>query len=151
MVRVNNFRSFSSFFGGNWALLKSSKNIFRWSGSTISEVSFFCFDIWDLLTSRKNNFPMVRTTNNLGSFSSFLLFEKCPPENHENTTFRAVLEPWGPRDRPWIQEHKILFRIALTRALYDQTARQLSAFYVPGKLSCSCLVFFWILAPLWFE
>ena len=55
-----------------------------------------------------------------------------PPENHEKTTFRAFLETKGPRDPPWMQERQILFRIALTRALYDQTAPQLCLFYVPG-------------------
>ena len=55
-----------------------------------------------------------------------------PPENHEKTTFRAFLETEGPRDPPWMQERQILFRIALTRALYDQTAPQLCLFYVPG-------------------
>ena len=65
--------------------------------------------------------------------SQVFFFENDPPENHENTTFRTFLEPWGPRDRPWIQEHKILFRIALTRALYDQMAPQLCPFYVPGS------------------
>ena len=64
-----------------------------------------------------------------------------PPENHEKTTFRAFLETKGPRDPPWVQERQILFRIALTRALYDQMAPQLCPFYVPGKLSFSSLVF----------
>ena len=57
------------------------------------------------------------------------------------TTFRAFLETKGPRDPPWMQERQILFRIALTRALYDQMAPQLCPFYVPGKLSFSSLVF----------
>ena len=56
-----------------------------------------------------------------------------PPENHEKTTFRAFLETKGPRDPPWVQERQILFRIALTRALYDQMAPQLCLFYVPGS------------------
>ena len=76
------------------------------------------------------------------------LFVFQGPRKHENRTFRASLEPWGPRDPPWMQERQILFRIALTRALYDQTAPQLCPFYVPEKLSFSCLVFFWTLAPL---
>ena len=76
-------------------------------------------------------------------FLEFLFFEK-----HENRTFRTSLEPWGPRDPPYVQERQILFRIALTRALYDQTAPQLCQFYVPEKLSFSCLVFIWILAPV---
>ena len=58
-----------------------------------------------------------------------------PPENHEKTTFRAFLETKGPRDPPWVQERQILFRIALTRALYDQMAPQLCQFYVPGQPS----------------
>ena len=40
-----------------------------------------------------------------------------------------------------MQERQILFRIALTRALYDQTTPQLCPFYVLGKLSFSSLVF----------
>ena len=40
-----------------------------------------------------------------------------------------------------MQERQSLFRIALTRALYDQMAPQLCQFDVPGKLSCSSLVF----------
>ena len=67
-------------------------------------------------------------------FQVFLYFEHGLPGNHENTTFRAVLEPWGPRDRPWIQERKILFRIALTRALYDQMAPQLCHFYISATV-----------------
>ena len=50
-----------------------------------------------------------------------------------------------------MQERQILFRIALTRALYVQMAPQLCPFYVPGKLSCSSLFFGGILAPWWFE
>ena len=62
-------------------------------------------------------------------FHVFFIFYN---KKHENRTFRASLEPWGPRDPPWMQERQILFRIALTRALYDQTAPQLCLFYVPG-------------------
>ena len=117
--------------------------IFRWSGSTISEVSQdFVFEICPLRKSCKNGFPMVRAKTNLISF-----LKVDPPGNHEKTTFRAFLETKGPRDPPWMQERQILFRIALTRALYDQTAPQLSSCYVPGKLSFSCLVFIWIFAP----
>ena len=71
-------------------------------------------------------------------------------ENHENRTFRASLEPQAPRDPPYVQERQILFRtrIALTRALYDQTAPQLCPFYFPEKPSFSCLVFVLIFSPL---
>ena len=65
-----------------------------------------------------------------------------PPENHEKTTFRAFLETKGPRDPPWMQERQILFRIALTRALYDQMAPQLCLFYVPGQPSKKSLFIF---------
>ena len=41
--------------------------------------------------------------------------------------------PLGPP--PWMQERQILFRIALTRALYDRMAPQLCLFYVPGQPS----------------
>ena len=65
----------------------------------------------------------------------FFKFSKMtPPGNHKNTTFRTFLEPWGPRDLPWIQERKILFRIALTRALYDQMAPQLCHFYISATV-----------------
>ena len=78
--------------------------IFRWSGQKYQKFLKFCFS--------KND----------------------PPENHENTTFQTFLEPWGSRDRPWIQERKILFRIALTRALYDQMAPQLCHFYISATV-----------------
>ena len=72
-------------------------------------------------------------------------------QKHENRTFRASLNPLCSRDLPCIQERQILFRIALTRALYDQIATQLCPFYVPGKFSFSSLVVFGILAPFGFE
>ena len=53
---------------------------------------------------------------------------------------RASLEPQGPRDRACGKEREILFRIALTRALYDQMAPQLCLFYVPGQPSKSQFV-----------
>ena len=87
--------------------------------------SFFL--MWALLKSFKHDFSMVMAKTNLRSCSSFS-FENDPPGNHENTTFRTFLEPWGPRDRPWVQERKTLFRIALTTALYDQMAPQLCHF-----------------------
>ena len=71
---------------------------------------------------------------NLRSLSDFLL-KNDPPEDHEKTTFRAFLETKGPRDLPCVQERQILFRIALTKALYDQMAPQLCQFYVPGQPS----------------
>ena len=66
-------------------------------------------------------------------FHVFFLFEVS--KKHENRTFRASLKPWGPRDPPWMQERQILFRITLTRALYDRMAPQLCLFYVPGQPS----------------
>ena len=51
-----------------------------------------------------------------------------PQENHEKTTFRAFFETKGPRDPPLVQERQILFRIALTRALYDQMAPSYARF-----------------------
>ena len=110
MVRVNNFRSFSSFFLRFGPCSNHLKMIFRWSGSEVSEVSQVLF--------LKNEPPENHD----------------PPENHEKPNFRAVLEPWGPRDLPWIQERKILFRIALTRALYDQMAPQLCHFYISATV-----------------
>ena len=75
-----------------------------------------------------------RGTTNLKSFSSFFL-KNAPPENHEKTTFRAFLETNSLRDPPCVQERQILFRMALTRALYDQMAPQLCLFYLPGQPS----------------
>ena len=88
-----------------------------------------------IIFSPKFQHPTIFVNN----FHVFL--EKYFFEKHENRTFRASLEPWGPRDPPYVQERQILFRIALTRALYDQTAPQLSSFYVPGHLGLSPLVF----------
>ena len=68
-------------------------------------------------------------------FQVFFVEKRPPPENHEKMTFRAFLETKGPRDLPCVQERQILFRIALTRALYDQMAPQLCLFYVPGQPS----------------
>ena len=82
---------------------------------------------------------MVRAKQNLRSFL-FFFFNDPPSENHENTTFRVVLETKGSRDRPWMQERQIPFRIALTRALYDEMAPQLCQFYVPGQPSKKRLV-----------
>ena len=48
-----------------------------------------------------------------------------------------------------MQERQILFRIALTRALYDQMAPQLCPFYVPGKLRSFSSLVFETLAPFW--
>ena len=45
--------------------------------------------------------------------------------------FRASLQPQGPREPPCVKERTILFRVALTRALYEQMAPQLCPFHVP--------------------
>ena len=55
--------------------------------------------------------------------------------------FGHPLNPRALGNPPYVQERQILFRIALTRALYDQMAPQLRPFYVPGKLNFSSLVF----------
>ena len=90
--------------------------------------------------------PQIPTSNHFRQpFSCF--FVKGFFKKHETQSFWASLEPWGPRDPRYVQERQILFRIALTRALYDHTAPQLCPFYVPEKLSFSCLVFIWILPP----
>ena len=78
--------------------------------------------------------PSPLHKQNLRSCSSFFL-KNAPLENHEKTTFRAFLETKGPPDPPWVQERQILFRIALTRALYDQMPPQLCLLYVPGQPS----------------
>ena len=74
-----------------------------------------------------------------------------PRTKHEKTIFQTSLEPQGPRDLPRVKEREILFRIALTRALYDRMAPQLCPLDVPGKLSFSSLVVFGILTPFWLE
>ena len=59
----------------------------------------------------------------------FVLFEKCklfvsricdPLEKHENPPLPNPLENQDPWDHAQMIERKILCRIALTRALYDQ-------------------------------
>ena len=70
MVRVINFRSFSSFFCEFWALLESFKN----------------------------DFPMVRAKTHFRSFSSFF-FQKWPPGKSWKTDFSGIpwtLGPSGP-------------------------------------------------------
>ena len=68
----------------------------------------------------------------------------------KNELFGHPLNPRALGTPPMsVQERQILFRIALTRAPYDQTAPQLCPFYVPEKLIFSSLVFFWISAPFW--
>ena len=43
-----------------------------------------------------------------------------PPEKHENPPWTTPSENLSPWDHAQMIERKILFRIALTRALYDQ-------------------------------
>ena len=43
-----------------------------------------------------------------------------PPEKHENLPWTTTPESLCPWDHAQMIERKILFRIALTRALYDQ-------------------------------
>ena len=78
---------------------------------------------------------MARATIISEVFQVCFFFEKCLLDNHEKTTVRAFLETKGPRDAPWMRERQILFRIALTRALYDRMAPQLCLFYVLGQPS----------------
>ena len=47
----------------------------------------------------------------------FCIFD---PKNHENPRFCKTLQNHFPWDHAQMIERKILFRIALTRALYDQ-------------------------------
>ena len=58
-----------------------------------------------------------------------IFFEKCklcfsrifdPLENHENVTWTTPFENLEPWDHAQMMERKTLFRIALSRALYDQ-------------------------------
>ena len=112
------------------------KIIFRWSGSNISEVSQVVFlrfgPSWNHLEM------IVRWSGhkkNLRSFSSFV-FVKCPPPRKSwKNDFSGISWNQGPSGPPWMQERQILFRIALTRALYDRMAPQLCLFYVPGQPS----------------
>ena len=50
-----------------------------------------------------------------------------------NNILRAFLEPQGPQDPACVRERRILFQIALTRALYDQMAPQLCQFLRSSK------------------
>ena len=108
------------FFGEKIALMKSSKISFSDGRRRNSQTILECFvEIWALLKSFKNPFPMVRAKTKSQNCLKFFFFEKCPPsrKSWKQTTFRAFLATKGPRDTPWVQERQILFRIALTRAL----------------------------------
>ena len=65
--------------------------------------------------SSQNRNPTIFVNHSHISFKNKL-------KKNENQTFRASLKPQGPRDRACVKERKILFRIALTRALCDQMA-----------------------------
>ena len=82
---------------------------------------------------------MVRAKNTSQKCFKFLFMKMTHREIMKTRLFGQSLEPWDPRDRTWIQERKILFRIALTRALYDQMAPQLCYFYVPRQPIISCV------------
>ena len=81
-----------------------------------------------IIFSPKNRHPTMFVND-------FHTFHKTNQNNHENRTFRASVEPQGPRDLPCVKERKNIFRIALTRALYDQMTPQLYQFYVPENTS----------------
>ena len=91
-----------------------------------------------IISSPENQHPTMFVNDfhkkkNHRLFKTFFL-KNDPSGNHENTTFRASLEPEGPRDRACGKEREILCKIALMRALYDPMAPQLCHFHVPGKL-----------------
>ena len=82
----------------------------------------------------------------------FGFVDNAPWKDHDKITSRASLEPQGPRDRACGKEREVLCKIALTRALYNQTAPQLCHVYVPGKLrsfSSFLSVETWPLGQLW--
>ena len=85
--------------------------------------------------------------SNIQPSSSTIFIFVCNFFFSKNIKIKLFGHPLNPRalgTPPWVQERQILFRIALTRALYDQMAPQLCPFYVPGKLSFSFLVFIFI-------
>ena len=108
------------FFRGLWAPLKIMHNSLS-NGQflfLLRSLNYFFADVWHLLESCKNHFPMVRGFFVEKCKLSFSRFD--PPEKHENlprTTLPGIQEPW---DHAQMIERKILFRLALTRALYDQ-------------------------------
>ena len=55
-------------------------------------------------------------------------------KSFRGTLFRSSLESQGLRDPPCVKEGKNLFRIALTRALYDQMAPSYAHFTFQKKL-----------------
>ena len=68
-------------------------------------------------------------SRSFGAHTVTIFFEKCklffsrifdPPEKHENPPPPHPPENLSPWDHAQMIERKILFRIALTRALYDQ-------------------------------
>ena len=81
-------------------------------------------------------FVLLRTVNYIFS----RIYD--PPEKHENppwTTPPEIQEPW---DHGQMIERKIPFRIALTRALYDQIRPYFFQKYV-SKFDPPSTVFFW--------
>ena len=81
--------------------------------------NYFFADFWHLLKSCKNQSPMVRAF----FFEKFLKFFSRivdPFEKHENPPPPHPLGNPDPWDHAQMIERKILCRIALTRALYDQ-------------------------------
>ena len=102
-----------------------------------------CPDHLVSLPARKNDIQP-------SSLTIFILFSnKKTKQKHENQAFRASLKPQGPRDLPCVKEREIKFRIALTRALYDQMAPQLCyATFTFQENSEVSQVFCWRFGPL---
>ena len=63
---------------------------------------------------------MVRGDFFFEKFKLFFLRIFDPPKKHENPPWTTPPENLSPWDHAQMIERKILFRMALTRALYDQ-------------------------------
>ena len=111
---------FSRICGTSW---NRAKTIFRWSGGVFFFEKFklvFFVKFWHLLKSCKKHFPMVRGDlffEKLKLFFSRIVDTINKHENPPRTTPPEIQDPW---DHAQMIERKILCRIALTRALYDQ-------------------------------
>ena len=115
-------------------LNKSCKNDFPMVEATTKSQKFRTFFSWCFQTTQNKSCKQYfsddqgKQTSQMSFIFSWIV---RPSTTYEKLFFRASLEPQGPRDPPFVKERKILFRIALTRALYDQMAPQLCPFYVP--------------------
>ena len=123
------------FFGEKWALLKSSKNHFPMVRviNFRSFSSFFC-EFWALLESFKNHFPMVRTKINLRSFSS-LFFEKWPPGKSWKHDFSDIPWTLGPSGPSLDSRAQNSVQDSLNESSVRPNGTSVMPVYVPGQPS----------------